>query len=132
MVMRRAIKGTSSEKGKRGDIVELSFDEKTNLALKDALANPSGWGDEWKGCLAYATEISIEKTDGSSKGNPLKGMWLNNNYKARGTFKLNRRSKNADEILEGRKHNFVIAFHDCLDQEGIPDLKVVEFKITRI
>ena len=128
MVMKRAIAGVSKNKKSRGDIIEMTPEDKVELAVKDAMAHHSKWFPNWGQKLAWCTKLKISDSRYSAKGNLLKKRYANNSYTARGSLMAH--LQEGHSIFEPRLREFEITFCDCLDDNGIPDLTVEKFKIT--
>lgn len=107
----------------RGEVVELTEEKKILAAVKEGV---NKWAENYKDgkYLAFCTEIVPTDSTSSPHGDPLKGKWANNIYRARGTLKLHLRNKEKDTQLEPRDKKFTILFYDSLDSMGLPDLDV--------
>ena len=112
----------------RGNVIELPTSKKIHAAVTSGLVD---WAEEYKDgkYLAFATEVVVTAQEESPHGNPLKGKWANNSYRASGTLKLHLRNKLKDTMLEPREKAFDIKFYDTLDSMGLPDLLIESLTI---
>lgn len=122
-------KGVVTKKGKnRGDIIEYSPDEKIRVGLSVAITSHEAFADY----LVNPVKIDVEALDASKKGDPLKKMWQNNLYEARGRVEIARRHKERDRILRPQAFRFSIKVEDCLCVNGLPDLKTTELSLEPV
>jgi len=107
----------------RGNIVELTEEKKIKSAVGAGLVF---WANSFKEgkYLAFGTDVDIKTQSSSPHGNPLKKLWANNVYRAKGTLILHLRDKAKDICLEAKPKDFEIEFYDCLDSLGMPDVDV--------
>lgn len=117
------IKGIHRDGTTVGEIVELSAEEKVPLTLQDALSKHKEFEGKY---LAWFTDISLSNVNFFTKGDPLKGRWQNNQYKASGSAMFHLRKLDPDRLVAPKKRNFVLEFEDCLDPIGQPDTKVTK------
>jgi hypothetical protein len=120
------IKSIKRDGNSSGEIVELSAEEKVPLTLQDALARHK----EFEGkSSAWFTDLSLTSVNFFPNGNPLKGKWQNNHYKASGAIKLHLRRMDPDRLLAPKPKKFTIEFKDALDSIGQPDTEVIKLTL---
>lgn len=111
---------------RRGEVKELSAEEKAAEAVKDAVAATAE-----EGYLCYAEGIVITNVSTQSRGpRDDDKKFANNDYKAKGHVNIRRLKLDTDDLFPAKKHHFDIDFEDVLDQWGMPDIKVINFDIT--
>jgi len=109
-----------------GEVVEYSAEEKTPLALQDAVAEHAEFKPKY---LTYLRDVKISKLTYSPKGEPFAGRWQNNIYAAEGQVTLHHRDIEKDAILNPRRKSFKLKFEDRLDNNGLPDVKILELNL---
>lgn len=130
-MMQIVAKGTNPNKNKKGELVEMSPEEKCVLAVKQCLADHPKWTEIWKNHLAFGKNFEIKKLRHSIKGAPLKNIWANNDYTAEGTALVVLRHDKTNMLKEGKSYKFSITFSDALDNNGLPTLKFNTFKVSK-
>lgn len=122
-------KGVVLKKGKtRGDVIEYSPEEKIRVALGVAITSH----ESFEGHLVHPAKIEVKNVESSSKGDPLKKMWQNNQYEASGRIEVNRRHKEKDRVLRPLSYDFTIKVEDCLCPNGLPDLKTGSLELSPV
>ena len=125
------IKGIRGGKRNRGEIIELSPEEKVTEALQAGLSRGDAGG--FDGFLVSVLKPSVALSGDvafNPKGYALKKTWQNNSYTARGKCKLRRHNIEKNYIMEPKDYSFEIKFEDSLDDLGQPDLKITEIKFA--
>jgi hypothetical protein len=122
-------KGVVTKKGRnRGDVVEYSPEEKVRVALGIGITK----SDTFEAHLVHAKNIEIQTLQIHANGDPLKRMWQNNAYEARGRIEVARRHMGKDRILRPQTFDFSIKVEDCLCPNGLPDLKTSELVLDPV
>jgi hypothetical protein len=119
-------KGIYRDGPKKGELIELSAEEKVPLALQDALVECDEYKDKF---AVWATHQQLKKVRFVSNGKPLESRWQNNRYFAEGQVTVNRRKLDPDRLLAPQTKSFILEFEDCLDHIGQPDTKILTFKL---
>ena len=119
-------KGIYRDGPKRGELIELSAEEKVPLVLQDALAEHPEFKDQY---AVWSKEVQLAKVRFTSKGKNLKDRWQNNKYFAEGRATIHKRRLDPDRLLAPKSQSFVLEFEDCLDPMGQPDTKILAFKL---
>lgn len=109
-----------------GEVIEFSAEEKAPLALQDAVTEHAEFKSRY---LTYLRDVRISKLTYSPKGELFGGRWQNNIYSAEGQVTLNHRDMEKDVLLNPRKKSFRLKFEDKLDNNGLPDVKVLELTL---
>lgn len=124
------IAGVRGGKTNRGDIIQLSHEKKVEAALKDAVAQ---WSETYKDgkYMCFLTDVTTPAVTSSPAGEPLRKMWENNSYRSRGTCTIHFRDRVKNIVRPTKKASYTIVCRDCLDNLGMPDLKLdsYSFKI---
>jgi hypothetical protein len=119
-------KGVHRDGPNKGELIELSAEEKVPLVIQDALSD----FEEFKDIFAvWATGVQLKKVRFVSNGKPLKDLWQNNKYFAEGQVVVNRRKLDPDRMYAPKTRSFTLSFEDCLDPMGQPDTKILTFKL---
>lgn len=106
-----------------GDVIEFSAEEKVPLALQDAVVEYPDFKSKY---LTYVRDVKISKLTYSPKGELFGKKWQNNTYSAEGQVTLHHRSVAKDLVLQPRRKTFKLKFEDKLDNNGLPDVKIME------
>ncbi len=117
------IAGVEKSGKNKGDAIELTPVEKVPLAVKMAAAAHD------ENFAISVSSIKLGPTKHTPKGSPLKKRFQNNSYVSEGEGVFAFRRRTTDTLLEPRKKKFKIEFCDCLDQYGMPELKVEKFSL---
>ena len=124
------IKGIYGGKKNRGEIKELSPDEKVTEALQAALTRRQAGFEEYLVSVLRDSVKLSNKTMFAPKGYALKKHWQNNTYSAKGEALLRRQHIGKGYVMEPKKYTFDVKFEDTLDDWGQPDLKVTTVSFT--
>jgi hypothetical protein len=119
------VKGINKSGVSRGEVIELSQDEKVLPALKGAATMHEPWGM----FSVWVSDNKVNKISSTVKGDKLKRKWQNNHYFVEGSATFNFRNKEKDEIYPPKMHTYVMQFEDTTDHIGQPDLKVTKFEV---
>jgi hypothetical protein len=88
--------------------------------------------DQFKGIYhVWPTAIQIGALNIYPKGNLLKNLWQNNQYRAEGSVTLNTRRLSPDRLIAPKVSKFQIEFSDCINDIGLPNLKIVSISLDR-
>lgn len=107
----------------KGEAIELTPAEKVPIAVKMAAASHD------ENFAISVSDIKLGATRHSPKGDPLKKKFQHNSYVAEGEGVFAFRRRAGDVLLEPKKKKFKIEFCDCLDNYGMPELKVDKFEL---
>jgi hypothetical protein len=127
------IKGTITKGKDRGRPIEFSPEEKFSLAVKDAVKGKAPKDEVW-----WAEDIEVPKKHWVAKKAPdakrsLKDPnFANNGYSGSGTCFVRRHELKTDKLRPRKKVKFKLEFCDCLDDLGLPDLKIEKFKLDDV
>src|SRR4051812_9461994 len=122
-------KGVVTRKGRnRGDVIEYSPEEKVRVALGIGISK----SDTFEEHLVHAKNIEIQSIQIHANGDPLKRLWQNNAYLARGRIEVARRHMAKDRVLRPQTFDFSIKVEDCLCPNGLPDLKTSELVLDPV
>lgn len=109
----------------RGDVIELSPDQKVVEAVKLAAAT----APEFSGFSVTVVEITVAANSFQTQGPLLKKLWANNRYQASGSAKFWFRDQVKDKVHAPKTATWSIEFIDTLDNWKMPDLEVLSFKV---
>jgi threonine dehydrogenase-like Zn-dependent dehydrogenase len=119
----------NTKKNRRGDIIELSPQEKVPHAVGDGLRALAP-----KGTVYIVGRVQADAPLVYPKSTPLhqivKKTFANNVYTAKGTVSYQKHTLSPDKIFPANTSKFMIEFEDVLDGIGQPDLKVKSFKLV--
>lgn len=119
------IAGVYTDKARRGDPKEFSPDEKAPRAVKKALADKF----TKDGFSATPTDVTVTSLSYQKKGDPLKKSFQNNRYEVAGTVRFFLRDMERDITHEQQLCAYTLSFEDMLDDNGLPEFKIVDFKV---
>lgn len=120
------IKGVHKKKGLRGKAIPYEPEEKAPIAIKNAAARFF----EKKGFSITVVELKVESFACNKKGEPFKKEYANNSHKAAGKITYFLREHKSDKTFEKQTSQFDISFDDAMDQHGVPETVVNEFKLS--
>ncbi len=106
----------------KGNPVEFTPNEKPEIVLKSHIPSERTEGEAW-----WLEECKIESLDFQPNGAAIGKGFANNNYSCSGTVKIGRLRLNDDTKIESKNAKFSMRFEDCLDNNGMPDMKVSSF-----
>lgn len=109
----------------RGDVIELSTEEKAVEAVKDAVKGESAPGET----VCWAESIVIDSVTANSKGEKFHGKYSNATYRASGKVVIRTLDAKRDKLKTSTERSFKLEFCDCLDPLNQPDLKVESFEL---
>ena len=110
----------------RGDVIELSAEEKVVAVVKDAVA---GMSEEGK-TVCWAEGVTPDATPTViNAGDKFHGKYSNAKYKATGKVVIRTLNVKTDRVKPVKESSFSVDFCDCLDSLNQPELKVENFEI---
>lgn len=116
--------------GKRkGDVLELTKEEKVPLAVQDAVRDSSPDGEVWCTCKDgfELKDLKFVPNDVPHIG---KKNFANNTYIAKGKVKWWKTWLHTQKKSKDTEAAFTVQFKDVLDDYGQPELKVTEFNMN--
>jgi len=118
------IKGVSSVKGRRGQVIEFSPEEKVPLAVKESINALSVVGKK----ICWAETITVDNLEYSPIGTK-ESKYTTNSYKASGTVECRTQNTEKNRLYPVKQYKYKIEFVDVTDELGLPDLKIDKFEM---
>jgi hypothetical protein len=109
-----------------GEVIQCTPEQRVKAAVTAAAA------DYWDNHVTYVSNVNVKELAANMAGDKLKRKYDNNRYVASGTAIVGRRELTTDTLLNPREVDFEIAFNDCLDENGLPDLKLDKVTFTGV
>ncbi len=101
-----------------GEVIPCTPETKVKAAVTAAASG------NWDGYHTYVSDVLIEELTTNMAGDKFKKKFDNNRYTASGTVTVGRRDLKTDLLMNPTKVEYSISFNDCLDENGLPDIKV--------
>ena len=110
----------------RGDVIELTPEEKAVEAVKSAVSEMSVPGETM--CWSEGTDIP-GPVSLNANGEKFHGKYTNGTYRVSGKVVIRTLDVKTDRLKPIKESDFDLVFCDCLDALNQPDLKVESFNI---
>ena len=112
----------------RGDPLEYTAEEKVPLAVQEAAIKHA----DFAGHSVPTTKCQIVQLEYKPRNEKLRDNrpYQNNSYHCDGVAVFHLRSQKTGRLFEGKRLAFEIDFEDTVDDIGMPDIKITNFKTS--
>lgn len=119
------IAGVETGGKNKGSVIEKTELEKAEAAIRLGVHDHEAFA----GKSLTLNNVALGSVTASDVGPKLNGLYENRSYQATGSAEVWKRDKESDTVAQPVWHTFEIKFHDVLDVNDMPDLKIDTLKV---
>jgi hypothetical protein len=122
----KGVISTARNGKKKGDPIEFDHREKTPLAIKDIIPKQAPEGEMW-----WVERVDVKKENWIPADLKTKSKGFSSfQYNSSGEVVIRRMATKTDKLYRPMVKKFSIEFEDCLDDMGMPDIKISKVELV--